>query len=172
MSHSASESGAIQGAHKNISPPPLGGRGNTLLYPPSVAGGEELSAGGEATFPHDGSKSGRRAAGALAAREECVCSGGTVGGKAKQTTSPPRGVDAAKDRYAAMLDGDGDGGGGGALAAPVETFLDSLHLDRDQLSDFSNSEGHFLYLRQKPGTDATAYNLEVHRVDHLTTNIW
>ncbi|CAM9421489.1 unnamed protein product, partial [Hapterophycus canaliculatus] len=41
------------------------------------------------------------------------------------------------------------------------TFLDSLHLDREQLSDFSNSEGHFLYLRQKPGTDATAYNLEV-----------
>lgn len=44
---------------------------------------------------------------------------------------------------------------------PEETFLDSLHLDRDQMSDFCNSEGHFLYLRQKPGTDATAYNLEV-----------
>lgn len=44
---------------------------------------------------------------------------------------------------------------------PEETFLDSLHLDRDQMFDFSNSEGHFLYLRQKPGTDATAYNLEV-----------
>lgn len=44
---------------------------------------------------------------------------------------------------------------------PEETFLDSLHLDRDQMSDFCNSEGHFLYLRQKPGADATAYNLEV-----------
>lgn len=44
---------------------------------------------------------------------------------------------------------------------PEETFLDSLHLDRDQMFDFCNSEGHFLYLRQKPGTDATAYNLEV-----------
>ncbi|CAN0440327.1 unnamed protein product [Scytosiphon promiscuus] len=56
---------------------------------------------------------------------------------------------------------DDDVGGEAALAAPAETFLDSLHLDRDQLSDFSNNEGHFLYLRQKPDTDATAYNLEV-----------
>lgn len=48
---------------------------------------------------------------------------------------------------------------------PEETFLDSLNLDRDQMFDFCNSEGHFLYLRQKPGTDATAYNLEVILID-------
>lgn len=55
-----------------------------------------------------------------------------------------------------LAEGDEDG-----ELVPEETFLDSLHLDRDQMSDFCNSEGHFLYLRQKPGTDATAYNLEV-----------
>lgn len=50
-----------------------------------------------------------------------------------------------------------------AVVVPEETFLESLHLDREQMSDFHNSEGHFLYLRQKSGTDATAYNLEVRR---------
>lgn len=49
----------------------------------------------------------------------------------------------------------------GAVVVPEETFLESLHLDRAQMSDFYNSEGFFLYLRQKLGTDATAYNLEV-----------
>lgn len=49
----------------------------------------------------------------------------------------------------------------GAAVIPEENFLSSLHLDRHQLSQFYNSEGHFLYLRQKPGADATAYNLEV-----------
>lgn len=44
---------------------------------------------------------------------------------------------------------------------PEENFMSSLHLDLDQISDFHNSEGHFLYLRQKAGADATAYNLEV-----------
>lgn len=48
-----------------------------------------------------------------------------------------------------------------AEVVPEETFLGSLNLDCDQLHDFYNSDGHFLYLRQKPGTDATAYNLEV-----------
>lgn len=52
--------------------------------------------------------------------------------------------------------------------APEKTFLDSLHLDRDQMFDFCNSEGHFLYLRQKPGTDATAYNLEVILIDRYS----
>lgn len=50
---------------------------------------------------------------------------------------------------------------------PEETFLSSLRLSRDQLLDFHQSEGHFLYLRQKSGTDATAYNLEVSRAISL-----
>lgn len=54
-----------------------------------------------------------------------------------------------------------------AVVVPEETFLESLHLDREQMSDFYNSEGFFLYLRQKPGTDATAYNLEVRHCREL-----
>lgn len=50
---------------------------------------------------------------------------------------------------------------GGAKLPAEESFLSSLHLDQEQMSDFHNSEGHFLYLRQKAGADATAYNLEV-----------
>lgn len=83
------------------------------------------------------------------------------------SVSPPRALNGAG------VEVGGRPGGGGAFGdgdddesdngppVPEETFLDSLHLDRDQMFDFSNSEGHFLYLRQKPGTDATAYNLEV-----------
>lgn len=163
LSHSASDSGTIEGAHRGTSPPPLDRHGTMVLYPPSVAGGEEKSArvGVETTSSHHDSKVDRRAAGAktTGSGEEHVGSGSAVGGKATATTSPLRAPGTAKNRYEGMLDD--DGGDGAALAAPAETFLESLHLDRDQLSDFSNSEGHFLYLRQKPGTDATAYNLEV-----------
>ena len=53
---------------------------------------------------------------------------------------------------------------GGARLPAQENFLSSLHLDQEQMSDFHNSEGHFLYLRQKAGADATAYNLEVRTI--------
>lgn len=53
------------------------------------------------------------------------------------------------------------GGTGSSGLVGQETFLESLKLDVDQMSEFLNSEGHFLYLRQKTGTDATSYNLEV-----------
>lgn len=79
------------------------------------------------------------------------------------SASPPRtvnGVEAEAGGRTRGQDGLAGGDVDGALV-PEETFLDSLHLDRDQMSGFCNSEGHFLYLRQKPGTDATAYNLEV-----------
>lgn len=78
--------------------------------------------------------------------------------KASQHGSPEQ----AKPRVTSMASPIGGEAGKTTRGLVAEqTFLDSLNLDRDQLSDFSNSEGHFLYLRQKPGTDATAYNLEV-----------
>lgn len=83
------------------------------------------------------------------------------------SVSPPRAVSGAGLEVGGGAGGREVGGGfddedsNNGPHVPEETFLDSLHLDRDQMFDFSNSEGHFLYLRQKPGTDATAYNLEV-----------
>lgn len=44
---------------------------------------------------------------------------------------------------------------------PPKTFMESLHLSKDQLEDFRKNRHHFLYLRQKPGPDANTYNLEV-----------
>lgn len=152
LSHSASEGGALDGAHKNASPPPAGSQGNAELYPPSIAaeGRERVKngrVGAEVSPPHV-----------------------SMQGNATFTASPARAVNAGVVGKDIVLDGESEHHNERALDDPAETFLDSLHLDPDQLSDFANSEGHFLYLRQKPGTDATAYNLEVNLVDQLLTN--
>lgn len=94
--------------------------------------------------------------------------GGTVSGASKTTTAAAAAAAASSSASVSPESGTGMRGRskgtpvpGGARLPAQENFLSSLHLDQEQMSDFHNSEGHFLYLRQKAGADATAYNLEV-----------
>lgn len=136
-------------------------RESGVLYPPAIAGAGNGRVGVQLT-PHKGAKHSRTTGEAKA--EGQMAHGGALRGNVS-TSAPLRTSNAAgvelggrpTGNNTVLLDDDGDL----EPAVPEETFLESLHLDRDQLADFSNSEGHFLYLRQKSGTDATAYNLEV-----------
>lgn len=155
LSYSGS-AGEVGMGHRNSS---SDARESGVLYPPSIAGNGR---GGVQLTPHKGAKHSRTTGEAKA--EGQIAHGGALRGNASPAsplrTSNVAGVELGGrpgGNNTVILDDDGNL----ELAVPEETFLESLHLDRDQLADFSNSEGHFLYLRQKPGTDATAYNLEV-----------
>lgn len=48
-----------------------------------------------------------------------------------------------------------------AEVVPPTTFMESLHLSKDQQEDFRRNKHYFLYLRQKLGPDTNTYSLEV-----------